>query len=153
LSKIHNNTVRFRIKAPQNRQKQAKKGAIRMETFGKWIKKLRQEKHIGLWRCAGYAGIGGEALRLIKTGKTNPANCKASTLYGLAGILEVDPAELIGRAVHQDEALVKLLRFGAKWREEEREYSEDCYLRYLAKSNGFRKAEIVTACQAKRADK
>jgi hypothetical protein len=44
--------------------------------------------------------------------------------------------------VHQDEALVKRLRFGAKWREEEREYSEDCYLRYLAKSNRLRKVEV-----------
>jgi transcriptional regulator with XRE-family HTH domain len=112
-----------------------------METFGKWIKKLRQEKHIGLWRCACYAGIGGEALRLIETGKTNPANCKASTLYGLAKILEVDPAILIELAVHQDEALVKRLLSGREWREREREDSEDCYLRYLAKLNRFRKVE------------
>jgi hypothetical protein len=65
-----------------------------LEQFGAWIKKHRVNKKIGLWRCAGYANIGGEALRLIETGKTNPAHCKASTLYGLARILELDPADL-----------------------------------------------------------
>jgi hypothetical protein len=77
-----------------------------VETFGKWIKKLRQEKH-----------------------------------NGLAEILEIDPAALIELAVHQDEELVKRLRFGMDWREREREDSEDCYLRYLAKANRLRKGE------------
>jgi transcriptional regulator with XRE-family HTH domain len=125
----------------ENRQKHTKKEAKSVETFGKWIKRLRHEKHMGLWRCAGYAGIGGEALRLIETGKTNPAQCKVSTLYGLAEVLEIDPAALIDRAIHQDEELVKRLRYGMEWREREREDSEDCYLRHLAKSNRLRKDE------------
>jgi transcriptional regulator with XRE-family HTH domain len=112
-----------------------------MEPFGKWIKRLRQEKRIGLWRCAFYAGIGEEALRLLECGKTNPAHCKASTLYGLAEVLEVDPAVLIETAVHQDKELVERLRRGMERREKEREECEYCYLMYLAKSNKLRKVE------------
>jgi transcriptional regulator with XRE-family HTH domain len=119
----------------KNGQKQVEKGAIRVKSFGKWIKKLRQEKHISLWRCAGYAGIGGEALRLIECGKTNPAHCKASTLYGLALILELDPLDVIRRAVHQDPELVERLRFGADWKDREREDCEASYLAYLARAN------------------
>lgn len=57
------------------------------QPFGKWIKARRRTPGLGLWRCALHARIGGEALRLIETGKSNPAGCKLSTLYGLAGTL------------------------------------------------------------------
>jgi hypothetical protein len=103
-----------------------------MQPFGEWIKSERVKKRIGLWRCAGYASIGGEALRLIETGKTNPADCKASTLYGLARTLELDLAEVIERAVRQDGESIKLLEFGQNWRAGEREDAETCYQQYLA---------------------
>lgn len=72
------------------------------EPFGKWIKRNRRAKGLGLWRCAGKAHLGGEALRLIETGKSNPADCKVKTLYGLAVVLGLDLAEVIERAVGSD---------------------------------------------------
>jgi hypothetical protein len=113
-----------------------------LEPFGKWIKENRVKKRIGLWRCAGYASIGGEALRLIETGRTNPAHCKASTLYGLARILELDTAEVLERAVREDEGLMTLVHSGQNWRAREREHSEACYMRHLAKSNGDINTEV-----------
>jgi hypothetical protein len=106
-----------------------------MDPFGRWIKERRISKRLGLWRCAGYSGIGGEALRLIETGRTNPANCKASTLYGLARILELDPMEVIERAIRQDEELMRRLSFGERWKTEEREDSRASYERYETKRN------------------
>jgi hypothetical protein len=108
---------------------------ITLEPFGAWIKGHRVKKKIGLWRCAGYASIGGEALRLIETGKTNPAHCKVSTLYGLARILELDPSEVIERAIYQDEELTRRLWRGQNWKAREREDAEACYMRHLAKLN------------------
>jgi hypothetical protein len=113
-----------------------------MQSFGAWIKERRVKKMIGLWRCAGYAGIGGEALRLIETGKTNPAQCKASTLYGLARILELDTAEVLERAVRADEDFMTLIYRGQNWKAREREDAEACYRRHLAKSNRLRKVEV-----------
>jgi hypothetical protein len=106
-----------------------------LEAFGTWIKEHRVNKRIGLWRCAGYASIGGEALRLIETGKTNPAHCKASTLYGLARILELEPLEVFERAVQQDEVFMEVSRRGQIYKAREREEAEACYRRYLAKLN------------------
>jgi hypothetical protein len=102
-----------------------------MQAFGEWIKSERVKKRIGLWRCAGYATIGGEALRLIETGKTNPADCKAATLYGLARTLELEPLEVFERAVQQDERFMKVLRRGQIYKASEREYAEECYRRHL----------------------
>ena len=78
--------------------------------FGKWIKKRRRSLRLGLWNCACHAGIGGEALRLIETGKSNPAGCKTSTLYGLARVLKIEPAEIIERAMREDPKLMEWLR-------------------------------------------
>ena len=77
--------------------------------FGKWIKNRRRALGLGLWRCAGYARIGGEALRLIETGKSNPAACKVSTLYALARVLELEPAKVIEKAVKEDRDLMEWL--------------------------------------------
>jgi hypothetical protein len=114
-----------------------------VESFGKWIKTRRVNKRLGLWRCAGYAGIGGEALRLIEAGKTNPAQCKTSTLYGLAVVLEIEPQEVIERAIHQDEELMRRLALGEKWKAEEREYSWECYERYKAKRDARGKSNSL----------
>jgi hypothetical protein len=113
-----------------------------METFGQWIKRHRVQKMIGLWRCAGYARIGGEALRLIEAGKTNPAHCKVSTLYGLTRILELDTADVIERAVREDEGLVASIYRGQNRKAREREDAKACYMRYLAKSTRLRKVEV-----------
>jgi hypothetical protein len=104
-----------------------------MQSFGEWIKENRVRSMIGLWRCAGYAGIGGEALRLIECGKTNPAHCKASTLYGLARILGLDTAEVLERAAKSDEDFMNLVYRGQNYRARDREDAEACYRRYLAK--------------------
>ena len=101
-----------------------------MQNFGQWIKKRRHEKHIGLYRCAGYAGIGGEALRLIEAGKTNPANCKVSTLYALARVLELDLMTVIESAISQDNELTQLYQFCQKWQAKEREYYFQQYPKY-----------------------
>jgi DNA-binding Xre family transcriptional regulator len=106
-----------------------------MQPFGLWIKERRVKKMIGLWRCAGYAGIGGEALRLIETGKTNPAHCKASTLYGLARILELNTADVLERAVREDEEFMTSVHSGQDWKARESGDAKACYLRYLAKLN------------------
>jgi hypothetical protein len=113
-----------------------------MQPFGEWIKENRARSMIGLCRCAGYAGIGGEALRLIETGKTNPAHCKASTLYGLARILGLDTAEVLERAARSDEDFMNLVYRGHNYRAREREDAEACYRRHLAKSNRLRKVEV-----------
>ena len=109
-----------------------------MESFGKWIKNRRHEKHIGLYRCAGYTGIGGEGLRLIECGKTNPANCKAATLYALALILELDPLDVIRKAIHQDDELVRRLRRSMEWKNQEHEQ----YFRRYPKYNRLKKFDI-----------
>lgn len=70
-----------------------------MESFGKWIKDTRHRERIGLWPCAYSAHVGGEALRLIEAGKSNPAGCKVETLYGIARALGLDLIEVIERAM------------------------------------------------------
>lgn len=75
-------------------------------SFGKWIKARRRFLGLGLWPCALRSYIGGEALRLIETGKSHPAGCKVSTLYGLAKTLKLDPAEVLERAIAEDRELV-----------------------------------------------
>jgi hypothetical protein len=74
---------------------------LKMEPFGKWLKAQRHRKRIGLWKCACRAHIGGEALRLIETGKSNPAGCKVETLYGLSKVLGLDLGEVIERAMRE----------------------------------------------------
>lgn len=90
--------------------------------FGKWLKQQRRSKRLGLWRCAGFAGIGGEALRLIEAGKTNPADCKVKTLFGLARVLDLDIGEIVSRAVSNDADFMEWsdtgMRFYAEWEEE-----------------------------------
>jgi hypothetical protein len=71
------------------------------ERFGKWLKKQRHGKKIGLWTCACNAHVGGEALRLIEAGKSNPAGCKVETLYGLSRVLKLDIADMIERAMRE----------------------------------------------------
>ncbi len=83
------------------------------QPFGKWIKARRRALGLGLWRCALHARIGGEALRLIETGKSNPAGCKLATLYGLAGALGLDVAEVVERAASEDPHLMDWLQ--KKW--------------------------------------
>jgi hypothetical protein len=78
-----------------------KKDRLEMEPFGKWIKRQRHMKRIGLWRCACNAHIGGEALRLIEAGKSNPAGCKVGTLYGIDRVLNLDMLEVIERAMSE----------------------------------------------------
>ena len=90
-----------------------------MEKFGKWIKQQRRTKGLGRYRCAGFAFVGGETLRLIENGNSNPADCKVKTLYGLAKVLNLDIAEVVERAVREDIEFMKWLDSGmgfyAKW--------------------------------------
>lgn len=80
-----------------------------MEPFGQWIKTRRRRMGLGLHRCAMYAYIGGEGLRLIETGKTDPSSCKAATLYGLARVLKLDVEEVIERAAQTNPKLMEWL--------------------------------------------
>jgi transcriptional regulator with XRE-family HTH domain len=90
-----------------------------MNGFGQWVKKRRRSMGIGRCRCAGYAGIDGETLRLIEAGRTNPADCKASTLYSLAHALGLEPAAFIERAVRDDGEFVRRFEFCRKWQRKE----------------------------------
>ena len=83
--------------------------------FGTWIKQHRRAKGIGRLRCAGYAAIGGEALRLIENGTTIPGKCKLTTIYGLAKILDLDLAEVVERAAQEDEEYMKWLGVGMEF--------------------------------------
>ena len=72
------------------------------KSFGKWLKARRKIAGLSLGRCALRAGIVAESLRLIETGKSNPSDCRAGTLYGLAKILRIPPAEMLERATNAD---------------------------------------------------
>jgi ribosome-binding protein aMBF1 (putative translation factor) len=80
-----------------------------MESFGKWIKAERYKKGMGLWRLACSAHVGGEALRLIEVGKSNPAGCKVETLYGIAKVLGLDLVEVIERAMMERPDILEYL--------------------------------------------
>lgn len=70
--------------------------------FGQWLKARRRSAGLSLGRCALRAGIAAEALRLIEVGRSNPADCRAGTLYGLAKVLRIPPAEMLERATQED---------------------------------------------------
>ena len=57
---------------------------------------------LSLGKCALRAGIVAESLRLIEIGRSNPSDCRAGTLYGLAKILRIPPAEMLERATQDD---------------------------------------------------
>jgi hypothetical protein len=94
-----------KIQAPKSRKgaemmkKSEEKAKLETETFGKWIKAKRHGKRRGLWRCACDAHVGGEVLRLIEAGRSNPAGCKVETLYGIAKALDLALLEVIERAM------------------------------------------------------
>lgn len=82
---------------------------VMKQLFGEWLKARRRSLGMGLSRCAGRAGIGSEGLRLIETGKSCPAGCKVSTLYGLACVLRLDVMEILERAIQEDAHLMAWL--------------------------------------------
>jgi len=75
---------------------------VNKKSFGLWIKTRRRSLGLSLGKCALRAGVSAEALRLIEGGKTNPADCRVATLYGLAKILRFPIAEMIEMATSAD---------------------------------------------------
>jgi len=75
---------------------------VSKKSFGKWLKSRRMIAGLSLGKCALRAGIVAESLRLIEIGRSNPSDCRAGTLYGLAKILRIPPAEMLERATQED---------------------------------------------------
>ena len=57
---------------------------------------------LSLGKCALRAGIVAESLRLIEIGRSNPSDCRAGTLYGLAKVLRIPLTKMIERATQED---------------------------------------------------
>ena len=77
------------------------------ETFGQWLKRIRKERGLSQGRTCLRAGISGMTLFDLERDKTYPPSAQASTLYGLAVTLGVDPGEVLKRAAMTDTFLAK----------------------------------------------
>jgi len=79
--------------------------AVKAETFGQWIKRIRKERGLSQGRVCLRSGISGMTLFDLERDKTYPAAMTARVLFGLAVALGIDPGEVLRRAAETDEFL------------------------------------------------